>query len=804
MTEEKVKLIAGSLLHDIGKVIYRQGTDRRNHSTAGCDYLKDEVGIKDRAVLDCVKYHHAALLKGAALEDNSLAYIVYLADNIAAFADRRKKVENDETGFELSTPLQSIFNILNGNHEDYYYHPGDMGYDSGINYPSAEKKMFSESFYTKIRQRLTDNLKGLQWNEAYLNSLMAVMEANLAYVPSSTAKAELADISLYDHVKLTAAIAACIYDYLNEKEMTYKTALFEHEKSFYDEKAFILYSMDVSGIQNFIYTIASKNALKTLRARSFYLEIMMEHIIDLFLERAELSRANLIYSGGGHCYILLPNTEKIIAHIQDFQKEMKQWFLENYQTELYVATGYAACTANALRNVPDGSYSKIYQKLSMMISRQKQHRYEAADILWLNGRKMDDYTRECKVCKNIGHVNKEGVCPTCQKISDLSKNILYDKFFGVVEDAAQQKGLPLPGGYSLIACHDEADIKGKLAAGEKGNLSSDERLVRIYGKNELYTGKYIATKLWVGDYTTGDTFEKLAESAEGIKRIGVLRADVDNLGQAIVSGFDGKVSGLSRTATLSRHLSIFFKYFIRDILEHGEYSLKGDAKARQRKAAIIYSGGDDVFIVGAWNEVIELAMDLRNQFKRYTQGTLSLSAGIGMYGASYPIAVIAGETGEMEDKSKHLPGKDAVTLLEDGESHVMMVDNEVKSISDGTYQWDNFENKVVDEKYRTLAAFFDTTEKRGRNFLYKILELIRQQERMLKGEGDKIGFARLVYLLTRLEPTQEGEEKEAYRHFSKCMYRWIQSPEDCRQLKTAINLYAYLNRERGEGTDENN
>ena len=84
------------------------------------------------------------------------------------------------------------------------------------------------------------------------------MEANLTYIPSSTAKSELADISLYDHVKLTAAIAACIYDYLNEKGLSYKAALFEHEKSFYDEKAFILYSMDVSGIQNFIYTIASK------------------------------------------------------------------------------------------------------------------------------------------------------------------------------------------------------------------------------------------------------------------------------------------------------------------------------------------------------------------------------------------------------------------------------------------------------------------------------------------------------------------------------------------------------------------
>ena len=121
---------------------------------------------------------------------------------------------------------------MNGNHEEFYYQPGDMGDDNGINYPSAEKKKFSEAFYTKIRQRLTDNLKGLQWTEEYINSLMAVMEANLTYIPSSTAKSELADISLYDHVKLTAAIAACIYDYLNVKGLSYKAALFEHEKSF--------------------------------------------------------------------------------------------------------------------------------------------------------------------------------------------------------------------------------------------------------------------------------------------------------------------------------------------------------------------------------------------------------------------------------------------------------------------------------------------------------------------------------------------------------------------------------------------
>lgn len=113
MTDRKIKLIIGSLLHDIGKVLYREGSDRRNHSIAGFDFLKEKVRQEDREVLNCIKYHHMAALKSANLKEDDLAYIVYLADNIAAFADRRKKDDGEEKGFDLSVPLQSIFNILN-------------------------------------------------------------------------------------------------------------------------------------------------------------------------------------------------------------------------------------------------------------------------------------------------------------------------------------------------------------------------------------------------------------------------------------------------------------------------------------------------------------------------------------------------------------------------------------------------------------------------------------------------------------------------------------------------------------------
>lgn len=111
-------------------------------------YLKEEADIKEKEILDCVKYHHALLLKSANLEDDNLAYITYIADNIAAFADRREKENVDDKGFEIAVPLQSIFNILNGNKQEYYYQPGDMDPESGMQLSvRREEKLFTDILY---------------------------------------------------------------------------------------------------------------------------------------------------------------------------------------------------------------------------------------------------------------------------------------------------------------------------------------------------------------------------------------------------------------------------------------------------------------------------------------------------------------------------------------------------------------------------------------------------------------------------------------------------------------------------------
>lgn len=210
MRDDDVKVAIGGLLHDIGKVVFRQGSDRRKHSQSGYDYLRETAGICDTDILQCVKFHHADALKSAKISQDSFAYIVYIADNIASAADRRKKLE-EEPGFEIHTAMQPVFNILNGNRKSMYYRARDLDASRGINYPVDEKEYFDETQYREILYRITYNLKGIDLQVEYVNSLLEVLEANLSFVPSSTSNREIADISLYDHSKLTAAVAVDIY-----------------------------------------------------------------------------------------------------------------------------------------------------------------------------------------------------------------------------------------------------------------------------------------------------------------------------------------------------------------------------------------------------------------------------------------------------------------------------------------------------------------------------------------------------------------------------------------------------------------
>ncbi len=760
---DKTVLSFGALLHDVGKVVYRGISEQGTHSKLGAKFVAEEVAAINEAfdsedgrrVVEQIRYHHASEIKSShGLQNDSLAFITYFADNVSAGMDRRNEGDSDQAKyFDKGVKLRKIFNILHGH---------------------ADGNVVEHEDYNAIRKRIKDGLAGIRITPEETNSLLQLLEAATSAVPSSTDISQLVDVSLYDHSKTTAGIALCIYDWMLERGISdYRGALFDQQTAndYYDKPMFLLCSYDISGIQSFIYNISGDGALKQLRARSLYLEILLEHIADEVLTRLELNRSNLLYTGGGHAYLLLPNTTKAKTTLAECSEKMEKWFLDSYKTDLYVASAYEECSANDLMNkgADKGRYPMLYRKLSEKLSAAKASRYDAGTLRNLNFAEDSsiDLGRECKECHRSDKKLSDDKCPLCNALEKVSANLVRKDVFVVrsveCEDLpSEHRSLSLPFGCCLCPyTHDEY-------------LAKKPESVRLYTKNECYMGIKLATHIFMGDYTADTNHEGISayakvgetlKSNEGIERLGVLRADVDNLGTAFVAGISPEKISISRTATLSRALSYFFKCKLNKILEDGCY-----------QAQIIYSGGDDLFIVGNWNDIIYAATAIRNAFIEFTgNGVLTMSAGIGMFDAKYPIARMAEETGVLEDAAKMYSSNDGTGRTK----------NAVALWSEQTvFAWEEFVD-VVMPRMHEMQQVFDGNEK-GKAFIYKLVALLRASD-------DAISAPRLAYLLARSfeDDKEHGEET--------CMkfYRWAMDEKEREYLIAALEWYVYSIRERG-------
>ncbi|EAX48913.1 CRISPR-associated protein, Csm1 family [Thermosinus carboxydivorans Nor1] len=821
--ERWIRIISlAGLLHDVGKICYRAGWGEGSHSQRGRTFLADclgEFAASDdgRLLLECVANHHAADVRGLT-DTKHLAWLVYEADNIAAGVDRRKD-ETATPGFDLTAPLESIFTRLNGAGAKKVHYLRGLTETGLINYPAASGTIIaSADKYHLLLDTLKANLKKINFAACHVNEVLKVIEAVTSYIPASTATDEANDISLYDHSRLTAAIAAAMYDFFHAQGITdwQHWCYGSGNADFRRQNAFLLAAGDISGIQNFIYTIPSAGALKSLRGRSFYLEMLLETIADEILSAAGLSRANLLYTGGGHFRLLLPNTPAIITLLSNIKERVSDWLLEQFGTALYLEIVWQETAANDLMGSDANGKSgtgAVFQALAAKMATAKLRRYNNKQLAKLFDphsplNAVADATRECGVCntsnqKLVPFKDKPDmyVCPRCHDLYTFGERLLQPDSVFAVTAGYSGGGIALP----ALAGSNTLHVVKK---DEVPHLQKTGELLRLYAKNEMAAGDLLATCLWTGDYVSRHasgavmTFEDLAAASTGIERLAVLRADVDNLGSAFIAGFAQKHATISRYATLSRQLSLFFKYHINDICRG---NLRGEADEMAplslwdrppaaRKVSIVYAGGDDYVIVGAWDDIIALAVDIRQAFRRFTADKLTLSAGIAFFPPHYPVARMAEIAGELEDEAKHNPAKDSVALFG-------LAKDTTKETSPFTcrhcYRWDDFISGVLDDKltfFRATLALGKDGARVGasgtlpisRGALYKLYTMFDA----VPDEQGRIDLARLAYLLARLEPMQNNL-KPVYREFAGRVFRWYSEPSSRRQVATALQLLLY-------------
>lgn len=470
------------------------------------------------------------------LESDALySGILHLAEEIAS--GRMKPASVNHQGHPLLPNQADIFNYFSDKKSSRFYRPQILDLKTEPNFPGEISETMTSQDESQVLQLIEEVLAAYTGTTEHVDSFLNLVERNLSFIQVAD-EHDLQDISCSEYSRLLAGLATAIYDFYQEGRISYKE-LTEQQENFYQEKQFILASFDLSGIQDFIYNIVDKGAAKQLKARSLYLDFMCEYISDSFLRKVDLTRANLLYAGGGHAYFILPNTDKVKQILGQFEKDYNEFLLSQVQTRLYVAFGWVEFAAGDIMidlGTPE-SYREVYQVTSQMISQKKISRYDAATLLFLN-KGGQSSQKECQICHASGELTDyyvQDVCPMCHSLFLFAQQIGSDYFV-----ISQKGGLPI-GPNAFLKGVSEADLP-------------KETIERIYVKNEFKVEKEQATHVFVGDhqYDSIDQYVALSQDShtgKGIKRLAVLRLDVDDLGAAFMAGFsyqgDGKYSTLT-------------------------------------------------------------------------------------------------------------------------------------------------------------------------------------------------------------------------------------------------------------------
>jgi CRISPR-associated protein Csm1 len=466
---------------------------------------------------------------------------------------------------------------------------------------------------------------------------------------------------------------------------------------------------DISGIQKFIYSISNKSAMKSLKGRSFYVQLLAETLCDELLDVCEASIINQVYAAGGKFYALLPNTKVVKEAIAKYQNEIQEKLWNDYNGKISLNIGYVAfgmqtnaqsfeleVTTNELPN--SISIGDLWKLVADKTSQQKKIKYNNLIINQFD-----------KLFKPSGQGGEVDICSIDgSEINGIPKKLensflkqgKEEKEELFISDKAFQQikiGEQLYNAKYLVQTNNNNDSNFQIGLFSKFQILNESqqahsisKWINIQFKNApqfpdrttentagfgfKYYGGIPMANNGKDIYTLQDICKiDITDEADDAKntKLGILRMDVDNLGQLFMNGFSKKNqngelnkanASFSKLATLSALLEQYFSGYLNTI-RNSDLLFKSHTN-------IIYSGGDDVFAVGRWDVLINFAIAIRNNFTKFVCGRndITLSAGLAIIGAKFPIAKAAELAGDAEKLAKNsfIDGqqKDAFALFD--------------------------------------------------------------------------------------------------------------------------------------------
>lgn len=584
------------------------------------------------------------------------------------------------------------------------------------NYKLAEIEEKYKNIYNELISDIVCVLNNAEKDKSILMTSAALDSIFFKYLSNIPAfyTGDNDDISLYEYAKVVSAFSSAGYmqkDALND--------------------SFALIRGDFFSIQSFIFNkdAASKNPANSLRGKSFYVSLMSDIASLNVLETLNLPYFNLMMNAAGQFVILSDYNDEISQKLLALKNEMETWLYNKYYASVSMGLSVLACSIDDFNS---SNFNLLLLKLLGEKEKSKATRFNLIeDKPYIFTDYYKHFTENSSKCEYCGIMpkkdNKFSACDNCLLYLQYGQNLRTSKYLYIIKNENGE----FFNKYN-ISFYD----KDKDTAFIRMHIDMQDKVDESYNYQDvIHYRSYVAI-----DNDVIRSFSDIASYSidkSGANILAVLKADVDNLGLIFACGLsekdsNGKVTRgrltFSRTNMLSRLIHNFFSYHLYMIMQKKKLNLY-----------TVFAGGDDLFLVGRYDEVIKTAKILYDEFERFTNynNEITISCGIGFYNDSSPVWFMAEDTESRLENAKHFRAKGQEKSIIKGNISLLY----------GEYKYATFlkEYAVFQEKIKYYDKHIDVSH----GLLYKLMNYCDMKIEYEKEINEKSSNINLNNLLWR-------------------------------------------------------
>ncbi|MEX2715987.1 MAG: type III-A CRISPR-associated protein Cas10/Csm1, partial [Candidatus Sigynarchaeota archaeon] len=534
------------MLHDIGKLVQRAASDpmRTNHAAFGYEFLdrlsflQGSIGDQIRTI---VRRHHDSAVDGAAM---FLHHYVHDADAAAAGHDREGSMRESSI---QDTPLLSIFSRIRidkqGKAEDLFHELASA--DSGTPwYPTRDSKA-DQQRYARILRALESDLSHVHGTSRHdITTLTSCLMKHTRFVPSAIYKT-VPDIPLFDHLKVTAAIATCL-----------------HRTGQKIENPFLFVLGDLSGIQEFIFyqmkagesDVADEDAARRMRGRSMLVNLAVDAVAKAIIDELGLYEVNVLWASGGNFMLVVPNMPESKDALETIRKAVNTHLVAEYG-RLYMTLAWQDAPESDIANPENFKefLTSLHQELDTAKTRKQA---ELIDADFFRPRIQRERTATCLSCGIHPAAENGERCETCSKLVQLGMVVSgQPRLLCRGEGNRASADIVFRFGnrsISYMFCNEHAADYDESFCLNGFDLSSGcaGRGFKLIGNHAPVKEGHIISFSHLIDAEPDVMMRKDPEHGGMPTKLAVLKLDVDNLSMVFSHGLEG-LDSISRYTMLS-------------------------------------------------------------------------------------------------------------------------------------------------------------------------------------------------------------------------------------------------------------